>query len=747
MNRAIADNAQPSAGTQRGRKAVAPPSHVNEGLADRIAAGVMSKLDSTAVNIGTPSQSPSSSASVAAPESVGRVLRQPGQPLDRRTRSFVEPRFGRDFSSVRIHRDIDAERSADAIGALAYSSGDQIVFGRGAWRPDSAKGLSLLTHELAHVAQGAHSASARQMIWRKATVDLDDFDSGDFADATLTTYLKTLRDTLTIEDNSDSDDKARGVVRKWLGNNAAFVLEPHIKVLLIKEMQSGFTGDDDERAILNLLEKSPQSDVDAMFKPGQLDPEDLDSDFHGAEEDAYRAFYDAFLARSRTKAAAGQAAAAERAKKNAQIAVIDGKIGAAPNKAEKDALLAQKAQLQSDVEKLDQSLQADFRDVAKVAPKTESWLEKLTSPLDPKTKQAAKVAIAPQTQARIEAEAKGVAPPPPPVFKPGPLPGEKDTYEDKIRKRIPDLIQLKHDNIAKNRTEKEHKDPTKSRSMDDMQRIANRAKVEVDFVFGNFYNPSDYEAFQGDKRNDKGELTRKGNLRDAWQVKEDQRKADPAFEKQSAKFWLFYLIQNDGAVAVINKAHDASPSFGNDSAPLDDEAKIIRKVGDPFVTSEQTRLFEIGRAWDAVHQGGDIFIQLFKKPDAAADRRFVWDMYLVLMHEYLHKLVHKDYYHYAEKLGGESSTEGNTLIEGVDSLLTEISWSNAVRHASVLEVRQQVEPDAVSAGLPFDASLLPDASDRRYANYANAVRLAGVVGIHNLYAAYFDGRVDLIGGA
>jgi hypothetical protein len=49
--------------------------------------------------------------------------------------------------------------------------------------------------------------------------------------------------------------------------------------------------------------------------------------------------------------------------------------------------------------------------------------------------------------------------------------------------------------------------------------------------------------------------------------------------------------------------------------------------------------------------------------------------------------------------------------------------------------------------LPFDASLLPDASDRRYANYANAVRLAGVVGIHNLYAAYFDGRVDLIGGA
>jgi hypothetical protein len=282
--------------------------------------------------------------------------------------------------------------------------------------------------------------------------------------------------------------------------------------------------------------------------------------------------------------------------------------------------------------------------------------------------------------------------------------------------------------------------------MQAMQLIANQAKDEVDLVFGHLYDKAKFSAFQADKRSKSGALTKKGNLRDVWQVEEDRRKADPDYKKQSAKFWLFYLIQNDEAIKTINFEHDASPSFGDDSKALNDEAKLIRKVGDPFVISRRTRLFEIGRGWDAFAQGKDVLIQLFKNPDVTQDRIFLWDMYFTLMHEYLHKLSHSKYSQYAEKLGGEHSTEGNTLIEGVDSLLTEIAWSNAVTRASLPEVRNKVEADAVKAGLPFDPDLLPTIPNRRYDTYEQAVRLVSVVGIRNLYAAYFQGKVELIGG-
>ena len=53
----------------------------------------------------------------AAPPIVHDVLRSPGQPLDAGTRAFMEPRFGQDFSQVRIHTDARAAESARAVSA------------------------------------------------------------------------------------------------------------------------------------------------------------------------------------------------------------------------------------------------------------------------------------------------------------------------------------------------------------------------------------------------------------------------------------------------------------------------------------------------------------------------------------------------------------------------------------------------------------------------------------------------------
>src|SRR5713226_466146 len=64
-----------------------------------------------------------SMAPKGVPSIVHDVLRSPGQPLDRETRAFMEPRFGQDFSAVRVHTDANAVESAHAVNALAYTVG------------------------------------------------------------------------------------------------------------------------------------------------------------------------------------------------------------------------------------------------------------------------------------------------------------------------------------------------------------------------------------------------------------------------------------------------------------------------------------------------------------------------------------------------------------------------------------------------------------------------------------------------
>ena len=88
-----------------------------------------------------------------APLIVHDVLRSPGQPLDAQTRAFFEPRFGHDFSKVRIHTDARANESAHSVNAMAYTVGPQIVFGAGLYQPGAASGRRLLAHELTHVIQ------------------------------------------------------------------------------------------------------------------------------------------------------------------------------------------------------------------------------------------------------------------------------------------------------------------------------------------------------------------------------------------------------------------------------------------------------------------------------------------------------------------------------------------------------------------------------------------------------------------
>ncbi len=87
------------------------------------------------------------------PATVNHTVSGPGQVLPVDLRGELESAFAFDFGHVRVHTDRQAELSACAVGARAYTVANHVVFGRGTYAPETADGKRLIAHELAHVVQ------------------------------------------------------------------------------------------------------------------------------------------------------------------------------------------------------------------------------------------------------------------------------------------------------------------------------------------------------------------------------------------------------------------------------------------------------------------------------------------------------------------------------------------------------------------------------------------------------------------
>lgn len=76
-----------------------------------------------------------------------------GSPLSKEARAFMEPRFGADFSQVKIHTNSSAVQMNKELSAQAFTHGNDIYFGAGKYNPGTSDGKQLLAHELTHVVQ------------------------------------------------------------------------------------------------------------------------------------------------------------------------------------------------------------------------------------------------------------------------------------------------------------------------------------------------------------------------------------------------------------------------------------------------------------------------------------------------------------------------------------------------------------------------------------------------------------------
>ncbi|MCA1634196.1 MAG: DUF4157 domain-containing protein [Acidobacteria bacterium] len=88
-----------------------------------------------------------------APPIIHEVLRSAGEPLGESVRADMEQSFGVDFGNVRVHTGSRAAESANAVGALAYTVGQDVVFANGQYAPETQHGRSILAHELTHTLQ------------------------------------------------------------------------------------------------------------------------------------------------------------------------------------------------------------------------------------------------------------------------------------------------------------------------------------------------------------------------------------------------------------------------------------------------------------------------------------------------------------------------------------------------------------------------------------------------------------------
>ncbi len=721
-----------------------------------------------------------------------------GRALDPSTRQSMEARFGYDFADVRIHDSGSAASAAAGLQASAFTVGQDIVFGTGRFDPGTPAGRHLLAHELAHVVQQRQAGPGPGHIHRRGFFAslgiLLGLSEGTFSDKELRAYLDKITRTERIDGSYDADNKARAIVRLWKAGTAGWDLVGGQKALLIDEMLDGPTLDDDERAILDLLQGADAGDLRTIFDDPAARMKELDSNFQGGEQERLSAFIAGRFAGGRSGLLAGRVtirgpsvpASAPRygfdvatfdarldgdhtyrdivalldamipadrgtalqhlthevwpqAKK--QLAPLQAKALDITDKAELKAIRLRSRPLRKRISKSERILQHYF---AQEVPATEEELRSGTRPVDPALAEQLENVLRPrQYTAEAEAEAKKADEEPdaepvatPAKVKKAPAPepvAARAQFHDPDKYRADVTKALPGIINAYYDTVVTAIGPRAPNA--EVEQMAVPAKDETDAVFGQFYDRSQRPSLEYDRPG------KPGNLH-SWYDEADRelRAMTPRQRRKLAQRWVLYYFQSDDKIRLLNDRYAASPEFDRRDRPKNPEAEILNEIAEAACEDDETvrKLVETRRGWGGMAAGDQVYVDLFHSPDATKDRKARWRMFQTLIHEYIHTLVHPDYEEYAKSFGANSE-QWNTLIEGVDNVLDEVVWAKVAPKTSDQDLRKAVEGQAHARLEPIEVP-----APSHYDSYDEALRLTGMVGIANVIAAYFLGLVDRI---
>lgn len=255
----------------------------------------------------------------------------------------------------------------------------------------------------------------------------------------------------------------------------------------------------------------------------------------------------------------------------------------------------------------------------------------------------------------------------------------------------------------------------------DIEGAANAGKDVTDQLYGNLNTASPF--------------VMNVNLLDQWADQEARIALLNDSEKQrQARSLVEYLI--DANCIDINAHYNATPS-------ATEEAKALQPVIDSFVDSEEKvqLLLDIDKGWKGVQQGGIQYLQRYKDPNNEINRKRMWELFHVSIHEYLHTLAHSEYLHWAYSLGG---SESHTLVEGFCDFFT-LNVRAKFPTSALTEFQQEVEGSFYDAETPQAIPEVGDLNVGVYSSNKEAEKMVGIIGINNAQLGYFKGAIDLMG--
>jgi len=309
----------------------------------------------------------------------------------------------------------------------------------------------------------------------------------------------------------------------------------------------------------------------------------------------------------------------------------------------------------------------------------------------------------------------------------------KGEYRTNLTTLINSVVDAQYASLAKDKG-KAHADPKNLHQLTDVAKAGVASKEKTDAVFGSYASGPAFDATT--------------NLRDRWATEEKKIKdletksagggvaGKAADDKLAgiAKWRVQKIVNSNRQVAALNSEYGAIVS-------RDPEKGIVKDVVDDIAGKRGPELCEIQKGWPGAADPDthEVFMQLFKSADAKENRKFMWQSFQTLVHEYIHTLNHSRYRDYSSKLSKTDPARGHTLREGATEYLTKtvlstVSYSDAA-------LRKQVEGPYHDPGTVETPPV--------YGGYAQAVeaeQVVGVVGASNMFAAYFLGEIELIGG-
>ncbi|WP_243073645.1 DUF4157 domain-containing protein [Microbacterium sp. SS28] len=773
---------------------------------------------------------------------VDAATRGGGRALDPGLRHSMEARFGYDFSSVRLHDDPQAASAAAGVDAAAFTVGEHIVFASGRFDPSSPQGRHLIAHELAHVVQERGNAAPRTTgaPTRIHRLDVGNWfallfgGEGTWTENELRSYLRKITAARAHEGWWESDNKARAIVRKWKAGTPGWELTGTQMALLTDEMLDGAVLDEDENAILDLLESASADELIVLFRDPPKRYAALNDAFDGAEQTRldqlvtqrfagggkaleqgtvnvvgpalpvgspifpfdpaqFDARFEAEYYGLDPASVVEHFSPADRVKAREHVLRTTlprwkGELDAATRARVKEKDPARLRELEKKEGKLDQRVRALDIFIAatlQVVPASPGEAIASTSAVTGPRAKAAREALTPPRPPKPTP----AAPAPPPAAPASPpvsttAPGVTQTKAERLAeaaRKQAEAARRAKDEAARKKAEAERKAKEaaerkamfapggkyrtlvaatlakiitdaydaalksgKAAGTTEIERMAEPAKNATDEVFASFYGAGT-----------RPELTFGGATPTLFSWHDRQTRAVRSAKPDERVNWALdqirYYFRSDEAFDAINAECDAHPQTVN-NRPNEEaqaleavaQATVSAGVSDKWENDPQTtadKLIFIDRNWGGAQTGGKIYVDMLQSGKVDEDRRARWDMFQTLIHEYGHTLAHADYRTYAGKLKRTSDREWNTLMEGVDSLLTDVVWARSGRKRLADKPTRVLVEGAAWAALPPIAMRPPSA----YASITEAQRLVDLVGADNVWTAYFLGKVDRIG--